>query len=193
MLSLSYIYISLSLYIYIYISLSYSTFIFNSLARSMHLLVFRLSFNFMMWSAGIAKSTVWKVFFFVIVVGYYLVWLSDRNKVIRWYLQISEEFVLLIILDSFSVMHLSSSRMVEIKFLAHFPVDHAANPVMANLIIFLCYVAAFAIIIIIKKNGHVRIEASESSRVSLAEKLYQTVSRRKWKLLTTRSVVKYFR
>ena len=52
---------------------------FNSLARSRYLSFFSLSFNFTQWSAGTAKSTVLKVLFFVVVVDYDKVWLSDRD------------------------------------------------------------------------------------------------------------------
>ena len=51
---------------------------FNSLVRSKYLFFFSLSFNFTLWLAGIAKSTILQVLF-VFVVDYLKVWprLSD--------------------------------------------------------------------------------------------------------------------
>ena len=37
---------------------------FSSLARSRYLSLFSLSFSFTLWSAGMAKSTIWQVLFF---------------------------------------------------------------------------------------------------------------------------------
>ena len=47
-----------------------------------------------MWSAGIAKSTILQVPFFV---DYYKIWSSVRDLVICLYLEIPEEFVRLIL------------------------------------------------------------------------------------------------
>ena len=47
---------------------------FNSLARSRYLSFFSLSFRFILWSAGTAKSTISQIFFFF--VDYYKVWSS---------------------------------------------------------------------------------------------------------------------
>ena len=48
---------------------------FNSLARSRYLSFFSLSFRFILWSAGTAKSTILQIFcFFFVVVDYYEVW-----------------------------------------------------------------------------------------------------------------------
>ena len=59
---------------------------FNSLARSRYLFVFSLSFRFILWSAGTAKSTILQIlfffflfFFFFFVVDYYEVWSSGRD------------------------------------------------------------------------------------------------------------------
>ena len=46
---------------------------FNSLTRSMY-----LSFFLLLWSAGTAKSTIWKILFFFFVVDYYKLWLSGQ-------------------------------------------------------------------------------------------------------------------
>ena len=45
-------------------SLSYSTVFYNSLARSRYSSVFSLSLNFILWSAGTAKSIIRQVLFF---------------------------------------------------------------------------------------------------------------------------------
>ena len=50
---------------------------FNSLTRSRYLSFFSLSFRFILWSAGTAKSTILQIFFFV--VDYYEVWSSGRD------------------------------------------------------------------------------------------------------------------
>ena len=49
---------------------------FNSLARSRYLSFFSLSFRFILWSAGTAKSTILQILFFV---DYYDVWSSGRD------------------------------------------------------------------------------------------------------------------
>ena len=50
---------------------------FNSLAWSRYSYFFSLSFRFILWSAGTAKSTILQILFFV--VDYYEVWSSDRD------------------------------------------------------------------------------------------------------------------
>ena len=54
---------------------------FNSRARSRFLSFFSFSFNFTLWSAGTAKSTIRYVLFVVVVVvaDYYKVWSSCRD------------------------------------------------------------------------------------------------------------------
>ena len=59
---------------------------FNSLARSRYLSFFSHSFNFILWSAGTAKSTILQILFFV--VDYYKVWSSGRDQVIRLYVKV---------------------------------------------------------------------------------------------------------
>ena len=90
-----------------------------------------LSFNFTLFSAGTAKSNIRCLSF--VFVDYYKVLLSSREKLICWYLKISEEFVRLILTDSFWVV-----RMVKFKFLSQFPVDHVVHPVASRLIFFRC-------------------------------------------------------
>ena len=58
---------------------------FNSLARSRYLSFFSLSFRFILWSAGTAKSTILQILlfffflFFFFFVDYYEVWSSGRD------------------------------------------------------------------------------------------------------------------
>ena len=51
--------------------------LFNSLARSRYLSFFSLSFRFILWSAGTAKSTILLILYFF--VDYYEVWSSGRD------------------------------------------------------------------------------------------------------------------
>ena len=54
---------------------------FNSLARSRYLSFFSISFRFILWSTGTAKSTILQnlSFFFVFFGDYYEVWFSGRD------------------------------------------------------------------------------------------------------------------
>ena len=52
---------------------------FNSLARSRYLSLFSLTFSFILWSAGTAKSTILQIFFFFFFVYYFKVWSSGRD------------------------------------------------------------------------------------------------------------------
>ena len=49
---------------------------FNSIARSRYLSFFSLSFRFILWSAGTAKSSILQILFFLFFVDYYEVWSS---------------------------------------------------------------------------------------------------------------------
>ena len=92
---------------------------FNSLARSRYLSFFSLSFRFILWSAGTAKSTILQILFLLLIIMR-----SGLLAGIRW-----------------SVCILKSHRslcMVELKFPAHFPVDHLADPVVSRLVLLLC-------------------------------------------------------
>ena len=55
-----------------------------------------------------------------------------------FYLIITENFVRFILQDWFWVVHISSVRMIRLQFLAQFPVDHFAHPVVSSLTLFLC-------------------------------------------------------
>ena len=50
---------------------------------------------------------------------------------------IPEEFVCLILLNRFWVVHIPFVRMVKFQFLAQFQIDHLAHPVVSNLTLFL--------------------------------------------------------
>ena len=66
-------------------------YIFCSLARSQYLSFFLFSFNFTLWSARMAKSSIHLVLFFFFV-DYHLVWSTGGDKVIHLYLLILENF-----------------------------------------------------------------------------------------------------
>ena len=88
--------------------------LFNFQARSSYLSFFSLSFRLTLSSAGTAKSTILKGFFFL--VDYHKVLLSGRDLVIRLNLKIPKEFVSLILQDRFWVVHISFVRMVKLQF-----------------------------------------------------------------------------
>ena len=104
---------------------------FSSLARSRYLFLFSLSCSFTLWSTGTAKFTIRQVLFFC----YHYVWSTGRGEVIRLYFKIPNNFVRLIFLDGFWVVHIKFVRMVKLKLLAQFSVDHLAHTVMSSLII----------------------------------------------------------
>ena len=57
---------------------------FDSLARSMYLSLFSHSFSFILWFAGTAKSTIWQIFFLLIIIR------SGLLGKIRWSVRISK-------------------------------------------------------------------------------------------------------
>ena len=61
---------------------------------------------------------------FLFFVGYYKVWSSGGDLVIRLYLKISEEFMRPILQERFWVVHIPFVHMVKPQFLTQFPVDH---------------------------------------------------------------------
>ncbi len=108
-------------------------FFFNSLARSRYLSFFSLSFSFILWSTGTAKSTILQVLF----VDNYKAWSSGQDQVIRVYVKVPYEFMCIIFQDRPWVAHLPFFRMVKCKFLAHLLVDHFADLVVFSLIFLL--------------------------------------------------------
>ena len=101
---------------------------FNSLPRPRFLTFVSLSFDFTLWSGGTEKSIIRQVLFFFI--DYYKIWSSGRDYLIRWYFKTPEEFVRLILQDRFRVGHIPFVHMVKLQFLAQFPVDLLAHPVV---------------------------------------------------------------
>ena len=54
------------------------------------------------------------------------------------------------------VFHIPSVGMVKFKFLAHFPVDHLAHPLVSSLVLLLCQFAASAYYVI---DGFISVTA----------------------------------
>ena len=57
---------------------------------------------------------------------------------IRVYVKVPLEFMCVIFYDRCWVVPITFVGVVKFKFLAHFPVDHLADPVMSRLILLLC-------------------------------------------------------
>ena len=108
---------------------------FKSLAKGPVLPSFRFLSILLCGKPGQQSSQFGMFSFFV---DYYEVWSSGRDKVIFLYLKIPEEFVCLIFQDGFWIVHIQFIRVIKFKFLAQFPVDYLAHPVVSNLILFLC-------------------------------------------------------
>ena len=110
---------------------------FISLARSRYLSFFSISFRFILWSAGIAKSTILQILIFL--------WIIMRCGLlvgIKWSVCILKSHRSSCELFSRTrcrVVHIPFVGMVELKFPAHFPVDHLADPVVSRLVLLLCY------------------------------------------------------
>ena len=101
---------------------------FNSLARSRYLSFFSLSFRFILSSTGTAKSTILQIVFFLLIIMR-----SGLLARIRWSVCILTSHR-----NSWRVVHIPFVCTVELKFPAHFPVDHLADLVVSCLILFLC-------------------------------------------------------
>ena len=104
------------------------------LLRSRYLSFFSFSFSFTLWSAGTAKFTIYQVLF--VFADYYKVWSSGRDYGIRLYHKIPEELVRRILQDRFWIVHIPFVCMAKLQFLAQFPVDHLARPVVSSLVTF---------------------------------------------------------
>ena len=108
---------------------------FNSLVRSRYLYLFSHSFNFILWSAGTAKSTILQVLFFLMIIIR-----SDLLVEIRWSVCMSKSHKSLCVLFSRTDAGLCIYHLFvwsNLKFLAHFPVDHFANPIVSSIIFLL--------------------------------------------------------
>ena len=93
---------------------------FSSRARFRYLFLFSPSFNFILWSTRIEKSTVRQILFFsfffprfIFFVNSHLVWSSGRNQTTHLYFKISETFEHLILKDGFWVVHIPLARMTK--------------------------------------------------------------------------------
>ena len=116
-------------------------FFFNSIVRSRYLSFYSLPFNFILWSAGTANSTVLQVLFFVFFVVFLFLLLSLGLVVLRrlgdpFFVSKSQPSLCI----SFSstdagLLHIAFVRMVKFKFLARFPVDHLTHLVISSLIL----------------------------------------------------------
>ena len=69
---------------------------------------------------------------------YYKFYSSGRDLVICLYPEIPKEFQRLILHDLIWVLHIPFVRMINLKCLARFTVNHFAQPVLFSLILFLC-------------------------------------------------------
>ena len=102
---------------------------FSSLARSRYLSLFSLSFSFTLWFVGTAKSTIWRILIFLLII----VWPRLGDLFVS---QNHREVCTSHILDGVWVVHIPFGQMVKFKFLAQFPVDHLPCPVVSSLIFF---------------------------------------------------------
>ena len=104
---------------------------FNSLARLRYLSFFSLSFSFILWSAGIAKSTILQVLFFCWLLSGLVFWqrLGD--------LFVCQSPIGVYVCHSLEQIHIPFVHKFKFRFLAHPPVDHLAHPVVSSLILLL--------------------------------------------------------
>ena len=119
---------------------------FNSQAKSRYLSFFLLSFNFTLQSARTAKSTIWQVLFFLLIIIR-----SGCLVEIRWSICVSKSQRSLCVsffrTDS-GVVSIPFVRIVKSKFLAQFPVHNLAHPIASSFILFLCKFAALTYYVI---------------------------------------------
>ena len=108
---------------------------FDSLARSRHLSFFSLSFSFILWSAGAAKSTILQVLFFLLIIIRSGLLAETRRSVCmsKSHRSLRVPFSMTCWLE-----HIPFVRIVKFKFLAHLPVDHLAHPIVSCFRILLC-------------------------------------------------------
>ena len=150
------IYKTKSLGNYITSPLSYSSY-FNSLARWRYLSFFSLSFNFTLWLAETAKSTIRQVLFFLFFFFFFFFfdYLRFRHLAeIPWTISVSlvfwpglgdsfesqniqENFMHLIFLNGLWFVSKPFACMVKFQFLAQFPVDYLSHPVVFSHLVLL--------------------------------------------------------
>ena len=133
---------------------------FNSQARSRYLLLFSHSFSFIMRSAGTTKSKIFQIFFF-----FFLLIIIRSSLLLR----LGDPFVCqspievcvcvcvcVIFSDRCWFVHMPFVGMVKFKFLAHFPVDNLAHPVVSSLVLLRCQFAELAYYVI---DGFISVTA----------------------------------
>ena len=108
---------------------------FSSLVISRYLSFFSISFNFTQWLIGTAKSTVLQVLIFLLIIIEF-----GRLGKIKWsvWMSKSERSLCVILQDWCWVVHIQLVRMIKLKFLAQFPVDHITHSVVSCRIHFVC-------------------------------------------------------
>ena len=104
---------------------------FNSLARSMYLSFFSPFFRFILWSAGTAKSTILQILFLLLIImgSGLLVGIRRSVCMLKSHRSLCESFS-----RTGAGLCIPFVFMVELKFPAHFPVDHLADPVVSRLV-----------------------------------------------------------
>ena len=116
------------------VTFMFPIFFFNSLAWSRYFSFYSLSFSFILWSAGTAKSTILQVLFLLLIIIS-----SGLLAGIRWSVCISKSSTSLCV--SFFGQLLGCAYTIfsygQIQFLAHLPVDHIAHLVVFSLILLL--------------------------------------------------------
>ena len=125
---------------------------FNFQAKSRYVSFFLLSFNFTLWSGRQQSSQFCKFSFLLLLLLLLLVIMrSGRLWSVRWSvctLKTPEEFVRLIFQNRFWAVHIPVVRMVKFNFLAQFPVDHLAHPVVPSFILFLCLLLLLLLVVV---------------------------------------------
>ena len=113
---------------------------FNCLARAKYLSLFSNSFNFTLWSAGTAKSTILLVLSFFFFFFLLIIIKSSRLAEIRWSVCMSKscKSLCVIVENRCWVVLIPFVHVFKLQFFALFPVDHLAHPVVPSLILFLC-------------------------------------------------------
>ena len=127
------------------ISLMFHDFL-SSMARSKYLFLFSLFLIFTEQSAGIAKSTLWLVLIFLLIITS-----SGLLAGIKGSVCISKSNRVLCVSfpkDKFWFVHIPFGIMVKFQTCVQFPVDHFHQPIVPKLILLLCKLATFAYYVI---------------------------------------------
>ena len=112
---------------------------FNSLARSRYLSLFSQFFQFYSVVSRDSKVDNFSDFLFFLLI----IIRSSHLAEIRWSVCMSKSHrSLCVSFSRFWVVHIPIVGMVKFKFLAHFPMNHLAQPVVSSFILLLCQFAA---------------------------------------------------